>query len=905
MKFAFHLKIFLFTVYIFCITGYVSATDYKVTGKVTDVAGRTVSNAKVSMVAGTSEFAAYSGSDGSYSIRISGIYDDIPGLIEIGTPFPNPFQYAVNIPFIINGSGNVRLTVFNLSGQKIREENFNNVDAGSYQLIWDGCNQNGTSQRPGFYVYSLNFNGETKSGKLIKAGGVPGYSSGTSLIPVMIPPASPANSGNMRFQVITAVTCQDYYPVRLTDITIGRDTTINFELAQKQALPFKTSGNYIAMHTGTDYKSLVLKGINLGSSPPGYFPGEIAYAVTPETYERWINMMALAGFNSIRIYTLHPPAFYEKLAEYNERNPDNPLLLFQGIWLDEVENPHDPASYDLMNRITSFSGNIHEVINCIHGNNDIGYRSGKSYGRYLTDVSRWTAGYILGREISPQEVDSTNAFHPGIDSFAGNQFGVTGGTASEVFSAQVLDEAVSFEAQNYSVRRPLSLSSWPTLDPLTHPTEIHTDEDNATIDIIKLTGRNSEAGLFATYHAYPYYPNFVSQQPSYQTYSDQDGQNSYLGYITDLKNHYSDIPLIIGEFGVPSSWGSAHQSFSNMDHGGYSEQQQGEKNIRMLHNMINAGSAGGFMFAWMDEWFKPTWIVTYLESFGFFSGYAIIPTRQLWHNLTSPEQNFGLVSFDQAERPPLNGYLIDNPSGPVSKIEATFDNSYFYINIDASGAIIAGDTMMVAFDTYLGDTGESRLPNGKVLSNRSEFMLSMVFGGDTAVHHVTEAYNMDGLTLRFNLSDPLVQKYKSTVTDGAPWKDMQWYNDGYELTKSLIGRLPMENAADFTPGQRTAVAWLGNKIRVRLPWTMLYFHDPTHRRVIDGAVSHDEGYTFEILTRESDGIAVSVYYKGAVTSTTTRYSWDPWSVVPKTIEREKGSLLVIKEGLKGIEGFAK
>ena len=212
--------------------------------------------------------------------------------------------------------------------------------------------------------------------------------------------------------------------------------------------------------------------------------------------------------------------------------------------------------------------------------------------------------------------------------------------------------------------------------------------------------------------------------------------------------------------------------------------------------------------------------------------------------------------------------------------------------------------MMIAFDTYLSNTGESKLPNGKNLSNRSEFMLSVVFGSDTAIHHVTEAYNMDGLTLRFNLSDPSVQKYKSTVTDGAPWKEMQWYNDGYELTKSLIGRLPMENAADFTPGQRSAVAWSGNKIKVRMPWTMLYFYDPTHMIVNDGAVSNDGGYTFQILTRTSDGIALSVYYKGVVTSTTNRYSWDPWMVVPKTTEREKGSLHVIKEGLKGIAGFA-
>jgi hypothetical protein len=180
----------------------------------------------------------------------------------------------------------------------------------------------------------------------------------------------------------------------------------------------------------------------------------------------------------------------------------------------------------------------------------------------------------------------------------------------------------------------------------------------------------------------------------------------------------------------------------------------------------------------------------------------------------------------------------------------------------------------------------------------------MVFGNDTASHHVTEAYDMNGLTPRFNLSDPVVQKYHSIVADGAPWKEMQWFNDGFELTKSYIGRLPMENASDFTPGQRSAVAWNGNKIKVRIPWTMLYFYDPTQMKVIDGAVSHDGGYTFEILTNSSDGIALSVYYKGVVTSTTSRYSWSPWLVVPATFLREKKSLQVVESELPAFPNFA-
>ncbi|MCJ7820232.1 MAG: carboxypeptidase-like regulatory domain-containing protein, partial [Bacteroidales bacterium] len=82
--------------------GFSCGRDYIVTGKVTDANGGIVADAKVSMTAGTTEYAATTGSDGSYSLRISGIYNDISGLIEVGVPYPNPFSYSVNIPFIIN-----------------------------------------------------------------------------------------------------------------------------------------------------------------------------------------------------------------------------------------------------------------------------------------------------------------------------------------------------------------------------------------------------------------------------------------------------------------------------------------------------------------------------------------------------------------------------------------------------------------------------------------------------------------------------------------------------------------------------------------------------------------------------------------------------------------------------------
>ena len=879
------------------------ARDYYVTGRVTDDAGNHLPNAKISMIAGTREYAATSRTDGSYSLRIAGIYDLVPGSFELGMPYPNPFSYSVGIPLIINTPGDIRLTIYNYSGQKVMETIFNGIDPGSYRIIWDGCNQNGSQQRAGFYIYSVTFNGKTLSGKLIKAAGFSTFSSATAIEPVMMPPVIAPITERRRIPVVTNVTCQDFYPIRLTDIMIGRDTIIDFELTIKQALPFKTSDNHIAMHTGADYSSLVLKGINLGSSPPGYFPGEIAYAITPEMYEEWIRKMAESGFNSIRIYTLHPPVFYEKLAEYNQRHPDSPLLLFQGIWLDEVEDAGDPSSFDLFNRSAAFIREIRDVVDCINGRGEIAFRYGKSYGRYLTDISRWTAGYIIGREISPQEVDYTDKSNPGKDSFTGTQFNISGATATEVFATTMLDKLVTYEAEQYSVRRPVSISSWPTLDPLSHPTEIHTDEDKSSFNIAKIGGKHQQAGLFASYHAYPYYPNFISQQPSYLSYSDDQGPNSYLGYLNALKAHYSDIPLVVAEFGVPSSWGSAHQSFSNMHHGGYSEEEQGEKNIRLMHNILNSGCAGGFMFAWMDEWFKPTWIVLYLEAFSTLSGGINIPTRQLWHNLTSPEQNFGLMTFEQTNTLPFVSYITDKPSGPVKKIEATNDNSYFFLNIETGRVLNPGDTVIIAFDSYLANLGESVMPNGKLLNNRSEFLLRVVMDQDQASYQVTEAYDMNGLTPRFDLTNHAVQQFRTTYTNGAPWKQMQWINDGFELTSQEIGLLPVENSTDFSFGQRTAVVWNGEVMKVRIPWTLLYFHDPTQMKVIDGAETYDGGYNYEISAIKSDGIAVSVYFDKTVTSSLTRYTWPSWLVVPPTELREKKSLQVVKAGLSAIPDF--
>jgi hypothetical protein len=885
------------------VAGSVHARDILISGRVTDTKNNPVAGVNINFSHNTTSFKSITSTDGTYKLTIRGVFPAEPGMLETGTPYPVPFREQVTIPVITGSEGDIIFSVYDLAGRKLTESIFRSVTKGSYQLSWDGQSQSGKIVGTGIYIYAVTFKGVTKSGRLVKSGDGAG-AGGTTLTRFMAstdPQAQSSGTAVILFE--TTASRPGFHTARFTDIAISGDTIINFSLRDIPEFPFITTADYIAVNRGETYLSLILKGINLGTAPPGFFPGEIAYAITPDMYESWIEMMIDAGFNSLRVYTLHPPSFYEKLAEYNQRNPDKPLYLFQGVWLDEPDDPSSQSDNNLVNRTVPFTASIREVVDCMHGNRSIAFRPGRAYGDYKTDISPWVAGYIIGREISPQEVQVTNQASPGTSGWNGTFFSIAGGTASELFATKMLDETVSYEYANYSVKRPVSMSSWPTLDPLNHPTETHTDEDIAHIDIMKISQPAGNKLLFASYHAYPYYPDFVSDEPAYRTYSDEFGPNSYLGYLTDLRNYYEGIPLIIGEFGVPSSWGDAHTSFSGMNHGGLSELQQGEYNIRMLRNVINAGCGGGFMFAWMDEWFKATWIVLYLEAYGTGQPGNVIPTRQLWHNLVSPEQNFGLITFDPSGEPVWKSYSISGEAG-ITTARAAHDNGYFYLELLTGQPALPGDTVLIAFDTYLANTGEGRFPSGETMPLRAEFLLEAVRGVDSVTLFVTEAYDMFGLTPRFNLSDQSVQKFRSTVTDGSPWKPMRWINNGFDGTIFDLGRLPAEQAATFSYGERTALAWQGNRLLIRLPWTLLYFHDPTQGRVIDGAESYDGGYNFIINSRITDGIAISLLRSGNITHTTDRYTWPIWLTIPQTTGRAKKSLEIITEGLKYIPGFA-
>ncbi len=641
-----------------------------------------------------------------------------------------------------------------------------------------------------------------------------------------------------------------------------------------------------AIWNGREYIPIFIKGINMGVSVPGTQPGQLA--ATREDYRRWFDLIKEAGYNTIRLYTLHYPRFYEELKQYNLDHPGSPLLVIQGIWLEEQE-----TARDLFELTTVFSNEIREVVSAVHGDIAIDQRFGKAYGIFSADISSWVAGFLAGREIFPEEVSLTNQNHPGENVYQGTYFQLSGGgDPVEVWIIRQLDSLMIFEMEHYRTVRPAGFSNWPTLDPLFHPTEHFADgsqEDVEKIDLANVVSTDSSAGFFIGFHAYPYYPDFIIRDPYYSVETDSLGPNGYLGYLKDLKQHYDGIPLVVAEFGVPSSWGSGHHSPTGMHHGGLTEEQQGKYAIRMLDNIVESGCAGGIQFSLIDEWFKQTWIT---------NPYSSKEYRHLWHNITSPEQNFGILSYASPPEP----YTVSGsyPDKSISQIKTSSDYAFFRTRFYLDVENHQGDTLWVAFDTYEKDLGESVLPNGKSLGGgtdtlRAEFVLCIPLNGERADLYVIPSYDVYGIKNMVRVDTVI-----STSTDLGEWHRVRWKNSYDYNTTQYIGELRISGLND--PYQfLNAVTLFKDSLEVRIPWTLINFPAPTVRRAMH-YVSRLDGSDI-VIEREdtlSEGIAITAVMNNELYQA-ERYSWSFWDhekiAEDPPIERKKQSYHYLKRHL--------
>jgi len=69
--------------------------------------------------------------------------------------YPNPFNPSTTISFTLARAGDIKISILNLLGEKVKHLLAGNYQAGEYHLNWDGTNDNGDLLPSGIYFYKM------------------------------------------------------------------------------------------------------------------------------------------------------------------------------------------------------------------------------------------------------------------------------------------------------------------------------------------------------------------------------------------------------------------------------------------------------------------------------------------------------------------------------------------------------------------------------------------------------------------------------------------------------------------------------------------------------------------------------------------------------------------------------
>ncbi len=605
---------------------------------------------------------------------------------------------------------------------------------------------------------------------------------------------------------------------------------------------FKAEGDYFYIYESGDWKQMFMRGVNIGATEPGLFPGDLT--ISYDTYYRWFGYISEMNCNCIRIYTLMPPQFYQALGDFNKK-AKNKLYLYQGIWVNEEDIERLSDTYAENEKILNdFTTDAVNLVNVIHGKAKIAETAGEAYGTYNTDVSPWLAGWIIGIEWDPNFVINTNNQHPDKKDYDGKYLYTQTASPFEAFLCRVGDALIKHEAETYKFQVPLAFSNWITTDPLTHPNEPHFDEDKTTVNTENVKCRNFGPGMFASYHIYPYYPDSLNYQEDYLEYTDDSGKvNTYEAYLEDLKLAHT-VPIIVAEFGIPTSRGMGHESVMGYNQGMVDETAQGAMLIDMLGSIENAKYAGGIVFTWQDEWFKRTWNNVMFD---------IADRRPYWSNIQTTEQCFGLLAFDPGKES-MAAYVDGDVSEwkntqptvttEQGKLYIKSDERYLYIMLDAGNYDFEKDTLLIPINT-IADQGNLKAAQYNAEFDTAADFLIYINGKDNSHIYVDRYY--DAFNYYFLESKKLsdIEAEENAGVKNSGMFDIMRLCYGYNLTVKGTNQVVPDKAYEtgklrYGNGNPKAQEYKSlsdfyfknGKLEIRIPWQLLNVMDPSGKQQI-------------------------------------------------------------------------
>ncbi|MBI2683555.1 MAG: hypothetical protein HYX26_10160 [Acidobacteriales bacterium] len=634
------------------------------------------------------------------------------------------------------------------------------------------------------------------------------------------------------------------------------------------------------------WEKYYVTGVNLGPGAPNYYPAYPPKSVP--SYLDWIQKAEGMNANTLRVYTLLPPAFYRAFKQH--RDAGGKISLYQQIWIG------DPPNKDLFDRkfYEETQAEIRYVVDALHGHGNVPPKHARGDGLYTFDLSANVGAILLGRELEASTAIQTNIINGGKRSFDGKYFSIQDANATEVWFAEMLDYLVTYETATYNWQHPVAIVNWPPTDPLDHPTEtpnfdevkfrirhgeqlelpknIDDDNDSVAIDEAKYKVKPElAAGLFASYHVYPYYPDFLLLDKGYLKARDSEGPNPMAGYLKELKAHIP-YPLLITEYGMPNAIGISHFHPYGWHHGGHGEAEQADIVRRESRAVKEAGCAGGIVFSLIDEWYKHNWLTVDFED--------PIERATLWLNELDPEKRYGMLGW-RTSKWDLFGDGAKWAGEPViyqgaakgealQSVQAATDEAFLYLRLNGACVGCGKDkrAYAVALNPLPNQAGVRKLPFGVTMTQGATFLLYLS-SPDFARLYIAENYNPYQIKPRPNLPNETELSYKrafvAKLADSGDFQEQvvetnrrRFGRDGTLYPAQRYSRSVLRYAATEADRKDSLAEWYtdpkGKFTVVRIPWGKLMITDPSSKRVFQVITT-----TNELRSTATPGVDIAVF----------------------------------------------
>lgn len=643
----------------------------------------------------------------------------------------------------------------------------------------------------------------------------------------------------------------------------------------------RTQGDQIYQLTDDGEQPFEIRGVNLGSGEPGEWSTD--FAIDKDTYLRWFGYMQEMGANTVRVYTIQADDFYEAFYEYN-RDREEPLYLLQGVWVnDYVQNSHRDAYDD--DFLSTFLDDCRTVVDVIHGKKklSLGRVASAGSGTYRRDISQWVIGYILGVEWEDVTVVYTDEKYAGVDGYTSYEgeylYTSEDATPFEAMLTRVGDQIIEYESKRYKQQRLIAFSNWPTTDPFTYPEDVtNFFMKCAQVDVEHIKGtENFLAGQFASYHVYPYYPDYLSYVDDWSVLGldmaayalDGGRHNTYRAYLSMLTAHHT-MPVVISEFGVSTGRGMAQRDRNTgRNQGNMAEHEQGQALVDCWEDIQAAGGAGGCVFSWQDEWFKRTWNTMYAVD---------LKRTPYWSDYQTNEQYFGLLSFDPGEETSVcyvDGDISEWSEEDVvarqgdMSVSMKYDEKFIYFLVYKKDLDFGGETLYLPIDTTQ-KTGSSYCKNYNLLFDRAADFL-LILHGETDSHiQVQERYESLRSTYAQNVNGfDTYAKWYQPEKDSPLFVNIDMilqtatallYGDRTaEAEVFRTGLLTYGNANPESPDFNSLADFIrsGDYIEVKLPWQLLNFADPSRMEIHDDYYDGNYGVAYQNIDALYVGIGTA------------------------------------------------